>query len=229
MNITLKEIKDIIHKKYDISKYKNVYIIGCGKSLENVKLKKINYKENFIIAVKYSIFYKHLKPNLFFSMDQNFIEKIYFNFKNNFKKEKLYDKNIIKILFPNYNDINKERKKPNNIYIINEKSNYEINNLDELNYRIPDNDLSGNKAIYLAIYLGFKNIILCGFDSINPNIKNPEISDKQNLHFDDFHKNHKNYNDVIKRKNSFNSNIKKFFKLINEQKNDNKKINITFL
>lgn len=228
----LEKLKNIINKKYDISKFKNVYIIGCGKSLENIDFEKINYDENYIITVNYSLFYNNIKSNLLFSIDPTFIQRIYFNLKHRFNQHKLNDKNLIRVLFPNnfssYD--NSERKKPENLFIINHKSNFELNSLDELNYRIPNNDLSGNKAIYLAIYLGFKNIILCGFDTINPNIKNPEINSKKNLHFDNFHKDRKNYNDVIKRNEYNNSNIKTFFKLIDKQKkNDNQKINITFL
>ena len=230
MTISLERLKRNFDKKFDIKNYDKVYIIGSGLSLKNVKLGKItNNPRNFIIAVKYTIFYKKVNADIFFSSDENFIEKIYYNNPGKYPLNKIKkNKNLMSILLPN--DNSSEKKYPNHIFKINHKSNYKIDSLLQLKKRVPCNHLSGNRAIYLAIYLGFKDINLCGFDSINPNIKNPDIKDVKILHCDDYHKHKRNHNDVLLKNELEGSNIKKFFNLINNQKKNKKdKIIINFI
>lgn len=67
MTISLETLKRNFNKKIDVKNYDKVYIIGSGLSLNNVKLGKItNNPRNFIIAVKYTIFYKKVNADIFF-------------------------------------------------------------------------------------------------------------------------------------------------------------------
>lgn len=231
MIINLKDFSILFHNKINIKDYDKVSIIGSGKSLGNINLEVLNLeKKNFIICINYSIFYQNIKPHMHFTLDETFIEKIYYKHPNKYPLDKIKkNKRLIKILFPD--NINSKKSIPKDIILINHYSGYNLKKLKEFGHRVPSNYLSGNKAIYLALYLGFKNIKLYGFDSLDPTINLPLVYEKKNIHIDDYHKNKKKYNDVIFKNNIIDNNINKFFKLVERQKkskNIKSDIKITF-
>lgn len=236
----LEKFYKLFIEKYDITKFKKVAIIGSGFSLKKINLNKLIDKDTFVIAINWALDYlksRKININLHFTIDRQFYKKLRQKKKLNILKD---NKEIIFIFYPNkkkydintiYNQIEDISK---NIKIIIDDTGYNIKKLKEFNHRVPSNSISGNKAIFLALNLGFKKIDLYGFDSINPNIENPDIYDKKKIHCDPHHCDKKKYNDILlklsKNYDNQENNIYNFFKLLKKQKENKKdKIIIKFI
>jgi len=225
MEISLDDFKKVFKKKFNINNYKKVYIIGSGPSIKNINLKELNQPENFIIGINYAFLYD-IKIDMLFSTDSSFFRKIHTR-TNNY----LNIKNIFTVLYQNITNKNDFISSDNlnllNIYHINTPDNQHFNNLDEFISRVPLNILSGNRGIFMSVFLGFKNIFVIGFDSIKLNIK--QKSDYKNIdtHGDNYHRSSKNSRELYDKSISSKNNINDFLNLIKNDKNN--KLNIIFL